>query len=373
MKLKTGYLYHEVFGWHDTGTFVGDMPADPTRGLQPYQNYEHADTKRRIHELIVVSGLIKHLVRIEPRYATEEELRLVHTQRHIDYIKSQSESRLGGDAGDLTTPFGKGAFEIATLGVGGILQMVDAIYQNQIDNGYALVRPPGHHAVADLGMGYCLFANGSIAVKYAQQQYGVKRIAVVDWDVHHGNGTQEIFYEDPSVLTISIHQDRLYPHHSGLRSEQGAGVATGTNLNIPLPAGVGNAGYIHAFERVVVPALRKFKPDLILVASGFDSCVFDPLGRMLLTSTGYAALTRQLMQVAAEFSNNRILMTHEGGYNAVYSPFCGQAVLEQLVGTKLIDDPFLDSVNHYPSQDLTPWQVAEIELAEKLLQDLPTN
>lgn len=373
MTNKTGYLYHEVFGWHDTGTFVGDMPADPNRGLQPYQNYEHSDTKRRIHELIVVSGLIYHLVRIEPRYASEAELRLVHTQRHIDCIKSQSQTRLGGDAGDLTTPFGRGAYEIATLGVGGILQMIDAIYENRITNGYALVRPPGHHAIADLGMGYCLFANGSIAVKYAQEKYQVKRIAVVDWDVHHGNGTQDIFYDDASVLTISIHQDRLYPHHTGLRDEQGVGSAKGTNLNIPLAAGVGNEGYSKAFDDVVVPALMKFKPELILVASGFDSCVFDPLGRMLLTSSGYAALTEKLMQVAAKVAKGRILMTHEGGYNAVYSPFCGQAVIETLAGKKLIDDPFADSVENYPSQKLTSFQAEEIELAAKLLADVPAH
>lgn len=370
---RTGYLYHEVFGWHDTGTFVGDMPADPARGLQPYQNYEHADTKRRIHELIVVSGLIKHLKRIEPREATEAELLLVHTQRHIDFIKTQSETRLGGDAGDLTTPFGKGGYQIAALGVGGILEMIDAIFRGDITNGYALVRPPGHHAVPDQGMGYCLFANGSIAVKYAQQKYGVNRIAVVDWDVHHGNGTQDVFYNDPNVLTISIHQDRLYPHHTGLRTEQGAGAGFGTNINIPLSAGVGNQGYQAAFTQVVVPALRKFKPELILVASGFDSCVFDPLGRMLLTASGYQNLTEQLMTVADEVASGRILMTHEGGYNAVYSPICGQAVLQQLSGIQLLDDPFAESVDNYPSQQLNQLQEQEISLATELLANLPAH
>lgn len=369
----TGYLYHEVFGWHDTGTFVGDMPADPARGLQPYHNYEHADTKRRIHELIVVSGLIKHLKRIEPRLASEAELRLVHTQRHIDYIKTQSETRLGGDAGDLTTPFGKGAYEIARLGVGGILEMVDALYRNEITNGYALVRPPGHHAEPDQGMGYCLFANGSIAVKYAQQKHNVGRIAVVDWDVHHGNGTQNVFYNDPNVLTISIHQDRLYPHHTGLREEQGSNSGFGTNLNIPLSAGVGNAGYQKVFAELVIPALRKFKPELIFVASGFDSCVFDPLGRMLLTASGYTELTKQLMDVAAEVAQGRMLMTHEGGYNAVYSPICGQAVLQELSGIKLLEDPFADSVDNYPSQQLNSLQDQEIALAAALLADLPAH
>ncbi len=130
--MATGYLYHELFGWHDTGTFAGEISADPKKGLQPYSNFEHSDTKRRIHELIVVSGLINHLERIEPRHATEKELLRVHTQRHIDFIKTQSDSRMGGDAGDLTTPFGKGGYEIATLGIGGILNMVDAICTKKI-------------------------------------------------------------------------------------------------------------------------------------------------------------------------------------------------------------------------------------------------
>jgi acetoin utilization deacetylase AcuC-like enzyme len=368
---RTGYLYHEIFGWHDTGTFVGDTPSDPMRGLQPYHNYEHSDTKRRIHELIVVSGLIDHLIRINPRYATEDELRLVHTQRHIDYIKSQSQSRLGGDAGDLTTPFGKGSYEIATLGVGGILEMIDALMRSEIENGYALVRPPGHHAIADLGMGYCLFANGSIAVSYAQQKYGLTKIAVVDWDVHHGNGTQEIFYADPNVLTISIHQDRLYPHHTGLRDENGVDAGLGANINIPLSAGVGNEGYAKVFDDIVIPAILKFRPELIFVASGFDSCVFDPLGRMLLTASGYADLTKKILQAANSVCNGKVLMTHEGGYNAVYSPFCGQAVLQELADVRLLDDPFAESVDTYPSQKLSNLQREEISLAAKLVKNIP--
>jgi acetoin utilization deacetylase AcuC-like enzyme len=369
--MKTGYMYHEIFGWHDTGTFVGETSADPEKGLQPYLNYEHSDTKRRIHELIVVSGLIKHLERIEPRHATEKELLRVHTQRHIDFIKTQSDSRLGGDAGDLTTPFGKGGYEIATFGIGGVLNMVDAICTNKITNGYALIRPPGHHALADFGMGYCLFANGSLGVKHAQEIHGLKKIAVVDWDVHHGNGTQSVFYNDPSVLAISIHQDRLYPLDSGLRTEQGEGKGFGTSLNIPLPAGVGNDGYEKVFDSVVIPALYKFKPELIFVASGFDSCVYDPLGRMLLTANGYAKLTKKLMTAADELCGGKILMTHEGGYNPIYSPFCGQAVLQEMCGKYLLDDPFAASVDSYPGHKLTVDEEKEISEAAKLVLDIP--
>jgi acetoin utilization deacetylase AcuC-like enzyme len=368
--VNTGYLYHEVFGWHDTGTFAGDAPTDPGIGLQPYHNYEHADTKRRIHELIVVSGLIKHLIRIEPRQITNQELLRVHTQTYIDSIKSQSQLRLGGDAGDLTTPFGKGGYEIAALAAGGILEMVDAIFSKKITNGYALVRPPGHHAVSDLGMGYCIFSNAALAVKHAQGVHGISRVAIIDWDVHHGNGSQDIFYDDASVLTLSIHQDRLYQHDSGLRSETGASNAIGTNINVPLPAGVGNQGYESVFDQVVVPAILKFKPELIIVASGFDACVFDPLGRMLLTANGYGSLTAKLMKVAAEVCDGRILMTHEGGYSAVYAPFCGQAVLQELSQVKLLADPFAH-VDNYPAQTLTRDQATEIELAAKLVDLIP--
>jgi len=364
--MTTGYMYHESFAWHDTGSFVGDMASDITIGLQPYHNWEHADTKRRIHELIVVSGLVENLVRIQPRQASEAELRLVHTQRHIDFIKSQSELRHGGDAGDLTTPFGKGGYGIFTTSVGGVLEMVDAVFEGKIKNGYALTRPPGHHARPDLGMGYCVFNHGSIAVKYAQQKYGVGRVLVVDWDVHWGNGTQEVFYEDASVVTISIHQDRLYPKAGGMVDE----VGVGTNINVPLSAGGGNEAYLKTIDDVVIPAIEKFKPEVIFVASGFDSCVFDPLGRMAVTAKGYREMTRKLMQAAEQYCSGRLIMHHEGGYSAHYSPICGQAVIQELSGVFLLDDPFVEA-NGYPNQKLNEINKREIEISAGLVKDLP--
>jgi len=207
-------------------------------------------------------------------------------------------------------------------------------------------------------MGYCLFSNLGVALSVAKKENPGIRIAVVDWDVHHGNGTQEIFYEDPDVLTISLHQDRLYPRNSGMREERGVG----TNINIPLPAGTGNGGYLYAFETVVRPALEKFKPDLIAVASGFDSSVYDPLGRMMVTAKGYAEMTKILMECAAKTSKNRLVIAHEGGYNAVYSPFCGLFVLQELSGVKKLDDPF-SHTDAYPGQAPYPHQKAEIDAA----------
>ena len=366
MALRTGYAYHEIFGWHDTGTNAGFFPSDPALGLQPFVNYENAETKRRIHELIVVSKLIDHLERIPVREATNDELLLVHPQSYLTQLKKTSEQPLGGDAGDGETPLAKGGYEIGAMAVGAVIEMAQAIVTGKIDNGYALVRPPGHHAIKSGGMGYCLFSNLGIALSVVKRDNPDIRIAVVDWDVHHGNGTQDIFYDDKNVLTISLHQDRLYPRNSGMRDERGGLNAPNSNINIPLPAGTGNGGYEYAFQKVVAPALKKFKPDLIAIASGFDSCVYDPLGRMMVTANGYAKLTNILMECAAQSAENRIVISHEGGYNAVYSPFCGLFVLQQLSGVKKLDDPF-SHVENYPGQMLAENQKIEIDLASELL------
>ena len=178
------------------------------------------------------------------------------------------------------------------------MRAVDAVVSGAVENAYALVRPPGHHAEPDRGRGYCIFGNIAVAIMYARARLGVTRVAVVDWDVHHGNGTQRAFYEAPNVLTISIHQDNLYPANSGAVSENGAGSGLGYNLNIPMPPGSGGGAYLAAFERLIIPALRRFKPELIMVASGLDAGGFDPLGCMMLHSEHYRRLTRLILEVS---------------------------------------------------------------------------
>lgn len=364
--MATGYTYHEIFGWHDTGTFVGDLPSDPAAGLQPYRNYEHAETKKRIHELIVVSSLIDELVRVPPRPATDDELQLVHSKEHINRIKEESADRLGGDGGDLSTPFAKGGFEIAALAAGGAIELFEAVLEGKVANGYALIRPPGHHAIREHGMGYCIFSNLAVAIAVAKKRRAGKlRVVTVDWDVHHGNGTESIFIDDTEVLTISLHQDRLYPHDTGDLDV----VGVGTNINIPLPPGTGVGGYAHAFDEVVIPAIRKFKPDIIAVASGFDSSFLDPLGRMMITADGYAELTRKLMTVADEVCSGKLMMTHEGGYSATYAPFCGLFVLQELSGIRKLSDPFRHG-NDYPGQELKAQESEIISKARGLLANL---
>ncbi|WP_158891009.1 class II histone deacetylase [Amycolatopsis anabasis] len=371
--MTTGYLYHELFGWHDPGNQAGLFPPDPRRGVQPLRHFENADTKRRIHELVVVSGLIDELVRIPARPATQEEIRRVHHREHVARIRAESERPSGGDAGDGISPFGSGGFEIAALAAGAVLAAVEAVCDGRVDNAYALVRPPGHHALPANGMGFCLFNNVAIAVRHAQKVLGVRRVAVLDWDVHHGNGTQAVFYSDPDVLTISIHQDNVFPVDSGGLDERGAGPGLGYALNVPLPPGTGDGGYRYAMETVCLPAIRRFRPELILVACGFDAGAMDPLGRQMVTSDGFRELTALTLQAAAEVCDGRVVLAHEGGYNPAFVPFCGLAVLETLCGAKTVDDPFLPLVAAMAGQELQPAQREAIDRAAQALADIETR
>ncbi|MEU9505379.1 class II histone deacetylase [Micromonospora sp. NPDC048170] len=369
---RTGYVYHPLFFWHDTGTAAGLAPANPPAGIQPLAHFESPDTKRRIHELVHVSGLLDNLAQIRPRPATDEEILRVHTLGHVEHIKSSSAHPRGGDAGDGYSPVGQGSYDIALLAAGGMIELVTAVARGEITNGYALIRPPGHHATADTGMGFCLFNNLAIAIRHAQAELGVERIAVVDWDVHHGNGTQAIFYNDPSVLTISLHQDNCFPPNSGLLAENGEGDGAGCAINVPLPPGTGSAGYQYAMDEVVIPALNRYSPDMILVASGYDANVLDPLGRQMLGASTYATLTATLMDAADRLCGGRLAMAHEGGYAASYVPFCGLAALETLSGIRTgILDPLADIVAGWLDQPLLDHQRKVIDAAAWLVANVP--
>ena len=216
--MATGFVFHELYMWHNTWNW--NQVFAPSLTVQPGEHAENPETKRRFRNLLEVSGLLDQLVTVKPRHASEEELARVHSREHIARIKAMSAEN-GGDASALT-PFGKGSFEIAQLAAGGTMAACDAVIEGRVKNAYALVRPPGHHATADVGMGFCLFANVAVAIAHARAAHKLGRIATVDWDVHHGNGTQSIFYADPTTLTISLHQDNLFPNAIGDASRRRA-------------------------------------------------------------------------------------------------------------------------------------------------------
>ena len=347
---RTGWVTSELYYWHDTQGWCGFF--EPGLTLQPGVHFENPETKRRFHGLVEALDLAPQLQAHRPTAATDETLRMVHPQSHIDHIAQVCASG-GGDSGELT-PVGPASLDIARLAVGGVCDAVDKVIEGTWDNAYVLCRPPGHHAEPEKAMGFCLFANAALGVKHAQKAHGIKRIATVDWDVHHGNGTEAIFYDDPSVLTISLHQDRLYPAETGDYTDLGQGAGAGANLNIPLPPGSGSGAYRAAFEDLVIPALEAFQPEMIFVPSGFDSCALDPLGCQMLASTDYAWMTARLMEVADKHAKGRIIVTHEGGYSPIYVPYCGLAALEALSGADAtFKDPFAAVVAAYGGQALS--------------------
>lgn len=363
----TGLVFHELYLWHNTGNYAGVLPfGNP---VQPGNHFEEPETKRRIKNLLDVSGLTDSLHSIKPREATVEQLLRVHTEAHVEKIKAASE-HMAIDGG-LSAPMGTGSYDIALLSAGGVIAAVDAVLDGTVGNAYALVRPPGHHAMPDMAMGFCLFCNAAIAGRHAMAVHGLQRIAYVDWDVHHGNGTEAAFYNDPRVLTISIHQDRNFPPWSGALTDRGDGEGVGYNINIPLPPGSGVGAYEAVFDRVVIPALHAFKPELIMVPCGFDGGAYDPLGRMMLTSDAYRSMTGKIMKAAEDLCHGRVVMTHEGGYSAPTAPFFGLAVIEQLSGQLTgVVDPFQEILAGLGQQELQPHQDALISEVEKLVADI---
>ena len=360
--------------WHDTSALAGFLKSG--RGvIEPDESAEKPTTKRRMKNLLDVAGLSDRLIPIKVRAASDAELALVHARSYIDTIKSMS-AKDGGDAslgvfgGD--TPFGPGGFDIAAMAAGGIFEAVDAIVEGRVSNAYALVRPPGHHAERDHGFGFCVFNNCALAARYVQHRHGLARVAIVDWDVHHGNGAEHIFWDDPAVLTISIHQDGLYPPGSGAISARGAGPGEGFNINVPLPPGSGAGAYLAVMERVVLPALRRFAPAFIVVACGFDAGAYDPMARMMLHPDAFRAMTRQILQAAAMLCDGRVLFSHEGGYHTPTVPFHGLAVIEEMSGHQgSVSDPFTSMIAAMPFQDLQPHQDAVIRQVERIVATPP--
>lgn len=367
-----GYVWHTLYSWVDTGT-GGFFPADPATGTQPITHHAaHSDTKRRLNELIQVSALSGKLTGLETTAASAEDILRVHTRAHHDRVQIESQWPKGGDGGDGATAFGKGGYDIALLASGGAIRSVEAVVSGEVDRAYALINPPGHHATRATGMGFCLFNNASVAAAYARENLGVKRIAIVDWDVHHGNGTQDIWWDTPDVLALSLHQKNCFPPDSGHRHERGGDGAEGATLNVPLPPGSGNAVYQLALDEVVVPALRRFQPELIIVASGFDASVLDPLARMMVTKEGFRTMTRTILAAADEICGGKIAFVQEGGYSPYYLPYCGLGVFEELTGSDSgFGDAYEGLISGMGCDDLAEHQRQEVLAAAELVPGVP--
>jgi acetoin utilization deacetylase AcuC-like enzyme len=333
----TGFFFDERCFWHSGGNYAFTMHVGgPGGGLvQPSQNGlpENPETKRRLKNLVEVTGLIQELHPSSAPAATREELLRVHPAAFLDRFKELSEAE-GGELG-LRTPFAKGGYDLAALSAGLSRGALFSVLEGRHRNAYALSRPPGHHCLPDWPNGFCLLANIAVAIEAARAAGLCKRVAVVDWDVHHGNGTEAIFYDRDDVLTISVHQEHNYPLDTGDAADRGTGPGEGFNMNIPLPAGAGHATYLEAMDRLILPALSRFKPDAIVVACGFDAAAVDPLGRMLCTAETFREMTARVMAAADELCDGRLVLVHEGGYSEAYVPFCGHAVLAELSGSAI--------------------------------------
>ncbi|MXQ55923.1 class II histone deacetylase [Shimazuella alba] len=367
MSKKTGFIYDESYFWHDTGNGALFMRAGGW--IESDIHSENPATKRRVKNLLDRTGFIHELESIAPRSATEEEIAYYHTPEYMEKVKTLS-AGTGGDAGEAAI-VGNGSYEIALLSTGGALTGVDKVMNGQVKNAYVLTRPPGHHAEKTFGMGFCLFNNVVIAANYARKKYGLKKILIIDWDVHHGNGTESAFLQDPDVLFVSLHQEFSFPPNRGMAEVIGEGEGQGYNINIPLPAGTGNAGYLHALDEIVLPAAEQFQPDLVLVSAGQDPSVFDPLAQMMVTAEGFRQIATKVKQIADKHCSGKMVLCHEGGYSSAYVPFCTLRVIEAISGlqSKVLEDPFQLGIESLPTNILLDHQKAVVTQVKQFHRD----
>jgi acetoin utilization deacetylase AcuC-like enzyme len=295
---KTGFLYHETFLQHDTGPGHPEKAARLTAIVQQLQK----------------SGLDSQLLQLgPPQPAALAQLTAVHTEAYVQRARTAWEQGTRFlDSVDV--PVSRHSYTAATLAAGAVLQAVDAVMQGRVRNAFCALRPPGHHALPDEAMGFCIFNNVAVGTRHVQSQYQLKRVLIVDWDVHHGNGTQAIFYEDPTVFYFSTHQYPFYPG-TGAADETGQGPGDGTTLNVPLPQGTGDGVYRDVFQNKFKPAALAFKPEFIFISAGFDAHEQDLLGSMRITTQGFAELTRVVTDVAEQCCDGRLVSALEGGYH----------------------------------------------------------
>ena len=292
-----GYVTHPDYLTHQTG----------------FTHPERPERLQAINEHLRACGIMHDLVMIPPRPAELKWVERIHGAAYIHRVEDYCRSgRAIIDSMD--TGISSRSYDVSLLAAGGALAAADAIMEGRVGQAFAAARPPGHHALRDVAMGFCLFNNVAITARYLQQRHGLERILILDWDVHHGNGTQDVFYDDPSVFFFSIHQYPFYPGTGGAQ-EAGIGKGAGFTLNAPMPAGAGNEQYQRVFDEVLGPRVLAFRPQFILISAGFDAHRDDPLGGMLVTEKGYARLTDAVRTWAADLCRGRVLSLLEGGYD----------------------------------------------------------
>lgn len=315
----TGFVYDPIYLEHETGA-----------------HHENAGRMRATMALLEESGVLARFRRIEARDATPADLALVHTPAFVDAVRRAADE--GGGWVDPDTLITPRSYDVAARAAGGMLAAVDATLAGDVDNAFCLVRPPGHHAGPAYAMGFCLFNHVAVAAAYAQRRHGLERVAVVDYDVHHGNGTQDAFYGDAGVLYVSTHEYPFYPG-TGRAEEIGDDAGRGYTINIPLPHGCGDAAYTRAFDAIVIPALRRYRPQLILVSAGYDAHYADDLAGEQLSVDGYGALVSKLLDAAADLCGGRIVFALEGGYDFTALPWSVRRTIELLHGDRATPDP----------------------------------
>ena len=321
--LKIAILYDEEFLLHDTGP---NHPENSDR-ISSTINFLKNDSKLKPNLIWPTFG-----------YASIDVINLVHSKEYIHLVKRESE-RLTKSTAKLSTGdtvISKHSYQVARKSVGAVTEGVDQIMKGKASSGFIFSRPPGHHATKDRGMGFCIFNNVAIAAKYLQKKYGINRILIVDFDVHHGNGTQDIFYSDNTVFYFSIHQHPFYPG-TGRPSEKGSGEGYGYTLNIDLPKGAGDDEFIHGLKNQLIPAMEKFKPEFILVSAGFDAHENDLLGQLKYSNNGYKEATDILSTIAQKYASNRVLFVLEGGYDPTNIKRASESILNAMISKNTTD------------------------------------
>lgn len=330
--MTTAFIWDKRFYAHDLGRQKYNFKDGDF--LQSGLAFENPQRLEITYDLLNKTGLLNKMKAFTPYVAAEKDILRAHSKEMLNKVRKNKSVKSPVEVGEAAL-MAKDTYETALLSAGGAMKAIDVLYeQEDVKQSYAFIRPPGHHATYSSPMGFCIFNNVAIASEYAKAKYEVEKVFILDWDVHHGNGTQDIFYEDESVFFVSIHQDRNYPLYGGEVSEIGKGKGKGFNMNIPLIPGCGNLEYLRVIEEIVEPVIKSYKPDLILVSAGQDANLYDPLSRMMVDRDGFRMMMEKIRAMAIKHSHGKLAVFQEGGYSLPYFPLATLGVFEGLLNIK---------------------------------------